>query len=456
MGEDPRAPKKTHPRRETRVPERRRERIARLGGMLAGMAGETAVEALRRVAGRGTGEGMVLSRANARRLADTLGDLRGAAMKLGQLLSMHGEDLVPGHLAEILGALRSQGAFMPEAQLRGVLVRELGPEWRDRFAEFDFEPIAAASIGQVHAAEAADGRDVAVKIQYPGVARSIDSDVDSLSALLRLLRLLPAGFDITRLTAELKRELEREADYEREAASTEQFGALLVGDPDVFVPRVHHDLSTRHVLTTDRVRGLPIDDLRSPEHPAERKDRIGSKLLQIVFREIFEFRRVQTDPNFANYLYEPKRDRIALLDFGAVRKLSVRFSEGYRALIRASVAGDDAKILQAGREIGLLTGRESRTALRTFVELCDLGGEPLRRDEPYDFARSDLPLRARDLGQQAFLNGGLGQPPTDALLLHRKLAGTYLLLAHIGARVECRPLFERHVELPRGRGARHG
>ena len=158
-------------RTEARVPSGRVERLGRLGSMLVGMAGETALEALRRAAGGGEpGAPGILTEANARRLTETLAELRGAAMKLGQLLSLQGEDLLPAPLTEILATLRDQAYVMPERQLRSVLSKELGRNWASRFREFDFEPLAAASIGQVHAAQSLDGRDLALKIQYPGVA----------------------------------------------------------------------------------------------------------------------------------------------------------------------------------------------------------------------------------------------------------------------------------------------
>ena len=186
--------------------------------MLAGIAGGAAIETMRRAARRSEESGsVVFTKANAKRLADTLADLRGAAMKLGQILSLQGEDLLPPEIAEVLASLRNQGYVMPEPQVRQVLTSELGPDWADHFAEFDFDPIAAASIGQVHAAVTRDGRDLAMKIQYPGVARSVSSDVDNLGMLLRMSRLLPVELDVGPLLDEIKRELRREADYLREA-----------------------------------------------------------------------------------------------------------------------------------------------------------------------------------------------------------------------------------------------
>ncbi len=405
------------------------------------------MQALRRATGAAADadSSLLLSSANVERLVDTLADLRGAAMKLGQLLSLQGSELLPPRLQEILSTLQDQAHFMPEDQLRRVLARQLGADWEEKFAEFDFEPLAAASIGQVHGAEATDGRDVVVKLQYPGVEKSIDSDVDNLAMTLRLLRLVPAAVDLDTLVPQLKRGLRDEADYAREARNTELYRERLGDDASIWVPRIHADLSTRRVLTLDRARGLPIDDLRSPEHTQERRDRIGGRLLRLVFQELFEFRLVQTDPNFANYLYEPKHERVALLDFGAVRKLSVDFSEDYRQLVIAAVDRDASRALEIGRAIGFLAGDETADAREAFLDFCEHVAEPLRGSGVYDFAGSDLPLRVRELGIEAYTKRGLHQPPAELIFLHRKLGGSYLLLAHIGARVDSTALYAELV-----------
>ncbi len=440
MSERPNRPAR---QKTARVPDGRAERIARLAGLVAGIAGESALEVLRRAAGAGERDGsLFMTSASALRLTETFADLRGAAMKLGQLLSLQGEGMLPPRLREALAQLQNHAHFMPEAQVRQVLVREYGRDWKSRFAEFDFEPLAAASIGQVHAATARDGRDLALKLQYPGVERSIDGDVDNLALLLRSLRLVPAGFDLEAVVPELKEELRREADYAREARSQEQYRALVGDDPGVLVPHVHADLSTRRVLACDRVRALPIEDLRSPEHPQRRRDEIGAKLLRLVFRELFEFRFVQTDPNFANYLFEPKHERVALLDFGAVRSFSKHFAGRYAELIAATVAKDTEAVESLANGLGLLRGDETPEAREAFARLCERVAEPLRSSAPYDFASSTLAREVRELGIEAYTRRGLHAPSTELIFLHRKLAGTYLLLAHIGARVDCAGVFE--------------
>ncbi len=414
--------------------------------MLAGIAGETALDAMRQVAGMRDEPGsLVFSRSNARRLTETLGGLRGGAMKLGQMLSLQGEDVLPPEFTEILAELRNQAHFMPREQVEGVLVAELGPGWARRFEFFDFEPLAAASIGQVHGARTADGRDLALKIQYPGVEQSIDSDVDNLALFLRVTRLLPPLVDYEVLIPELKRELHREADYRREADNTEKYAELLGPDPGVLVPRVHGDFSTRRVLATDRLYGRPIEDLRSPEHADETRDRVGERLMRLVLRELFEFRFMQTDPNFGNYLFDPVDERIVLLDFGASRRFGSRFLRDYRRFLVSGVEEDEAGLLEVGVELGFLSGDESAEARRLYLDLCGLFVEPLRFPGRYRFGDSDLTRRVRDRGFEALIENPLPQPPPEILFIHRKLIGSFLLCAHIGASVDCRPLYRELV-----------
>jgi predicted unusual protein kinase regulating ubiquinone biosynthesis (AarF/ABC1/UbiB family) len=389
---------------------------------------------------------LFLTRANAQRLTETLSDLRGAAMKLGQLLSMHGDDFLPPSFVEVLSSLRDQAFVMPESQVRQVLQRELGEDWETLFAEFDFEPLAAASIGQVHAAQAADGRDLALKIQYPGVSRSISSDVDNLAVFLRVSKLLPGEIDYESLVPEIKRELSREADYRREADNTERYRMLVESEAGVIVPQVHRDLCTEHVLALERIYALPIEDLRSPEHSPELRNRIGTQMIALTLRELFRFRFMQTDPNFANYLFEPKHQRLALLDFGSTRHFSKIFTEDYRSLIIAAVERNEGALFEIAIRLGFLRAGDAPDLRLAFIEICELFAEPLRHEGPYDFAASDLAQRVRDRGFEAMTDLHFVQPPAETLFLHRKLAGSFLLCAHIGASVDCHRLYQRAVK----------
>ena len=388
---------------------------------------------------------MILTPDNLQRVRSTLAELRGAAMKLGQMVSLHGEELLPPELNEILAGLRNRADFMPLAQLESVLASELGSGWRERVLELDPEPLAAASIGQVHTALNTKGDEIVLKVQYPGVASSIDSDVDNLAAVLRWSGLIPSSLDVDSLLEELKRELHRETDYLREGKQTERFRELLKDDSDFLVPRVDWELTRDRVLVLDRLHALPIEDLRGAEHPQERRDRMATALVRLVLRELFEFGLMQTDPNFANYLYDPVGERIALLDFGAARQFPRQFVDQYRTMVVAAVEGREADLLEAAEEIGFTSPDMGENCFLELVRLC---AEPLKVEGPYDFTDSDLALRLREKGWSAYRDETLPAPPASMLFLNRKLGGTFLLCAHLKARVDFGQLYRDWVADP--------
>jgi aarF domain-containing kinase len=245
--------------------------------------------------GIGPAHSVFLSDSNARVLADGLARMRGAALKLGQMLSIQDEELVPPALAEALERVRAAADFMPRAQLEKALTNELGQGWRERLAEFDYTPVAAASIGQVHAATLHDGRKVMIKVQYPGVAESIQSDVSNLVRLLRLAGGLPKGLFLNRAAEVAAEELAAECDFEREADAQERFAELVEEDPEVSrfcrVPGVVRELSTGRVLTTEFAPGVHIDQVASASQEA--RDEVGTRLLQLTLTELFRWRFMQ-------------------------------------------------------------------------------------------------------------------------------------------------------------------
>ncbi len=426
------------------MPAGRIERLARFGLLAGELAASSLADGARRLVGAAAAADplqAILSAENARKIARRLASMRGAAMKLGQLLSLEGPDILPPEFAEALAVLRADADTMPAAQVRRVLGREYGRGWEARFAEFDFEPIAAASIGQVHAARTRDGRTLALKIQYPGVARSIASDVDNVAALLRLARLLPVEIDVSGVIAEAKQQLHREADYLQEAESQSRYRELVADEPRLVVPAVHRDFSTRRILAMDRAHGLPIEELAGSDAPQARRDAAAALLQRLLFRELFEFGFVQTDPNFANYLLEEGSDRIVLLDFGSARAFPAEMMDRYRRICRAVLVGDREAVRRAAVEIGYLAEDERTDRARGVVDLILLVFEPLRHEGPYDFGRSQLAARARDAGVDlVFRRGFLQAPPPETIFLHRKLVGTFLLCARIRARVDVRAL----------------
>ncbi len=428
------------------VPSGRLTRLARFGGLASNIAGSMALNAAQQVARgkRPQAKDLLLTPANARRVADQLAHMRGAAMKVGQLISMDAGDMLPPKLAEIMARLRADAHYMPFGQLKRVLSKNWGESWSSRFADFQVRPIAAASIGQVHRAATVDGRDLAIKVQYPGVRRSIDSDVDNVAALMRMSGALPKGLDIGPMLDEAKRQLHEEADYEREGRYLARFAGLLADAPDFVVPALHADLTTRDVLAMDHMEGVGVDTLTGA--PQETRDRVMGLLIGLLFRELFEFEMMQTDPNFANYRYRPDSGQVVLLDFGASREFRPDMPEQFRHLMKAGLDDDRAAVRKAILDIGFFAEQTAAHHQRIMIDMFEMSMEPLKRPGAFDFARNDLAMRMRDAGMALGADRGFWHiPPMDTLFMQRKFSGVYMLATRLKARVDLRAIIESYL-----------
>ena len=427
------------PRRHRAVPSGRASRIGGFARLAGGVAGGMLAEGARRAA-RGERlslNDVILTPGNAKRLADRLAHLRGAAMKLGQMISMDAGDMLPPELSDILARLRDQANFMPPRQLDKVLAEQWGRDWRRKFRRFEPRPIAAASIGQVHRALTTDGRTLAIKVQYPGIAESIDSDVDNVATLLRVSGLLPKELDIAPLLEAAKAQLHEEADYQREGEQMQLYAARLADDPGFVVPQLDEELTRERILAMSYVEGVPIEGL--VDAPQDERNIVFERLIRLVAREMFEFGVMQTDPNFANYRYQRPADgeaagRIVLLDFGATRAVAPDIATAYRRLLEAGLARDADRV----REEAVAAGFVAPAAVERHRERIDrmiaIIVEEMGRDAPFDFGdRSFVPL-LRDEGMEiAKDKASWHLPPAETLFVQRKVSGTALLGARLGA-----------------------
>ena len=432
--------------RESKVPSSRLGRLWNYGGLAAGMFGGAISESFRRATGSGGEGSYMLSAENMDRLVAKLSRMRGAALKLGQMMSFQDSKMLPAPIQQVLLRVQDSADYMPSSQRDKILASNLGPNWRDLFSSFEDKPMAAASIGQVHHATLkSTGEQVAVKVQYPGVADSIDSDLSNLSILLTASRLLPKGLYLDKTIANARTELAWECDYVREAECGQRFRNLLAEEEAVFlVPKIYPEASGKQVLTMEYMEGVGVTKVQN--FSQEQKDWIGTQLLRLCLREITEFKFMQTDPNWTNFLYNSSTNKLELLDFGASRDYPDEFISRYIRLLLAASKSDKDTVRTLSIELGYLTGHESKAMLNAHIASVLTLAEPFLDSSPevYDFRDQTITDRVKAL-IPVMLRERLAPPPEETYSLHRKLSGAFLLCARLGSRVRCKELFENSI-----------
>ncbi|XP_046579868.1 atypical kinase COQ8B, mitochondrial-like [Haliotis rubra] len=436
--------------RERRVPASRVSRLFSYGGLAAGLGAGAIAEVTRRSLGimndnAAKGQGILdsspfLTEANAERIVNTLCRVRGAAFKLGQMLSIQDNSFINPQLQTIFERVRQSADFMPSSQMRRVLTKQLGPDWRSKLETFDEKPFAAASIGQVHRGTLLDGRPVAMKIQYPGVAQSIDSDINNLMAVLRVGKLLPEGLYVENVMNVARRELAWEVDYNREAECSKRFRNLLKDYSEFQIPEVIEELTASQILTTEFVEGMPLDQCIDLDQ--ETRDKLGESVLKLCLLELFVFRFMQTDPNWSNFFYNPVTDKLVLLDFGASREFDKSFVDKYIKVIKAASVGDREKILSGSIDMGFLTGYETKVMMDAHVDAVTVLGEAFAVSEMFDFSTQSTTHRIQNL-VPVMLKHRLTPPPEETYSLHRKMSGAFLLCTKLRCKVRCKSLFDQ-------------
>jgi predicted unusual protein kinase regulating ubiquinone biosynthesis (AarF/ABC1/UbiB family) len=429
------------------IPKGRLSRLGKLSSLAGRVAGNMFAEGVSEFAkgNRPKIKDLLLTPGNAMRVADQLAQMRGAAMKVGQMISMDAGDMLPAELTDLLARLRSDAKSMPEKELINLLESEWGISWQKKFIQFPLQPIAAASIGQVHKVITQDLKRLAIKIQYPGIKKSINSDVDNVSTLIKMTGLLPKGLDITPLLTEAKKQLHDEADYALEGHYLEQYAAVVEDDDAFVMPVLDKEFSSDTILAMSFVDGIPIEQLVDASQ--QTRDQVMSHLMRLFFKELFDFQLVQTDPNFANYQYDQDTHKIVLLDFGATRIYTSQMAESYRQLMQGAYEHDKTKIHQAILDIGLIGEDLPEKVQQNITDLAYAACEPLYGESPYDFAASDLSSRLQHQGMQLELEKEYAHTPSaNAIFLHRKLGGLFLLAIKLKAKVDMQTLFAPYIK----------
>jgi len=428
-------------------------RSSRLVSLAAGLARHELQGRLERAALRGEelarkAHQLKVQVEQAREIVDSLGQLKGAAMKAGQLLSMELRDVLPPEVTSVLGQLQSSGPTVAFEEVDSILREELGPALRAQL-EVSPTPLASASIGQVHRATwrppGGPAHDVVLKVQFRGIADTIDSDLALLERVARVfLSVQLSHFDVTAVFQEMREVLLRETDYLHEAEVLGRYRARAHQVPGLRVPEVHRDLCSKRVLGLSFERGMSLDAYLATRPTAEDKGRFTGRLLDLYFREFFDWGLVQTDANFANFLFRPDTGELVLLDFGATRDYPEDFREKYRALLLSTLRFDRPAALAAAESLGLIHPDEPAAAkealhvlLETVLRVFQPGEQPVSFQDPRIVADSSAALKA------FYKSLTCSPPPAQLLFLHRKLGGVYTLGRALGARLDLHPYAAR-------------
>jgi predicted unusual protein kinase regulating ubiquinone biosynthesis (AarF/ABC1/UbiB family) len=445
MADDP----KRVPEEEPQAPDQERDlstsragRTAKLGTAIGVQAARTAGTAAANIGRSGEEASARLSTRHletAAKMASTLGEMKGAAMKIGQLASFVDVDFLPPEYREVyqeqLAKLRTSAPPMPWDKVKHVLVEEYdGRPLTSMFAQFEREAFAAASIGQVHRARLHDGRAVAVKIQYPGIAEALESDLRNAGVLVRLGKALAPGLDAKAIAAELRERVLEELDYEFEAQNQRAFARAYASHPFIYVPEVHTKLSRRRVLVTELVEGKDFEQVK--ELSQKERDRFGEIVFRFCFGSIYHLQHFNADSHPGNYLLM-EDGRVAFLDFGMTKRLEPRQIELEQRVITAAF-DDDAEELRDGlAELGFLRNPADQLDVERLLEHVKIVAGWYIRDEEIELSpryvmkvievTSDPRSEFYDLMRRESM-------PAEELMGRRMETGLLAVLAQLGAR----------------------
>lgn len=367
-----------------------------------------------------------------REIATTLGEMKGAVMKVGQIASQM-KDVLPPQVAEALSVLQKASAPMPFSVIRRQIRLELGDEPDKLFARFEEMPCAAASIGQVHRATTHDGREVVVKVQYPAVRESIDSDMRHLRRILRLGGLLKVSTEVLdQLFFEIKQQLQEELDYRQESSHLREFRAFHAHQPWIIIPEVVDALTTDKILTLVYEPGDDLDSIPgNPAYTQELRNLLGQRLFDAIADEIFSLRAVHCDPHPGNFAFRPDGS-VIIYDFGAIKRLPLDDLKAIRRLMLAAIAQDYAAV---DRELIALDARKADGPVVGADFYADWVNIllPAFGSEPYDFGHSSMHKElVRKTRQTPWSYLQSFQPSPRTLLLNRVLGGHYWTLMKLG------------------------
>lgn len=436
-------------------------------GFVAGtmLAAQSAGNLFTRKEERAGRQSQILSR-QAHYLAEEIGKLKGSIVKIGQMMALYGEHFLPIEVTEALHTLEDDTAALEWPTIYRELQAELAA---DCLAELEIEqtPIGCASLGQVHKAVIkATGEEICLKIQYPGVAEAVDSDLSAVESLLRMLKVVPITEEFQQWFQEIREMMYREVDYVNEATKTTLFRERLKNDPRFIVPRVYPEYCTRRIIATSYEPGVSIDSPQTKALSQDRRNAICSAALDLCWMEVFKWGEMQTDPNFGNYFVRLGNgsdvpDRVVLLDFGAVREFSEKTLGPGRMLVKSAFLHDEELLFRALEQLRMVTPNTPESAKRTLSKLCFMAIEPFADPErfppppefltpngEYRWADSNLPGR---LSVQAGMSAAganvhFSIPPRELMFLVRKIMGAYTFMSVLKAELKGYDILKHYID----------
>ncbi|XXF77506.1 AarF/ABC1/UbiB kinase family protein [Myxococcaceae bacterium GXIMD 01537] len=423
-------------------PQGRLKRLRKLAGLSAQLGADVLKSGAKRLTGQ---EPELLSRSTAEKLVNTLGDLKGAAMKFGQVLSMDTDFITP-EVRQVLARLQNQAPSMPYEMVARVVREELGDAPEALFREFDRRPLAAASLGQVHRAVLHDGRAVAVKVQYPGIGESLQGDLDNLGLVVKTVSMAGRLADGTAYFRELREEMMLELDYRREAALARGFARAVERLPELCVPRVIEERSAARVLTLELLEGPTLKDWVAGNPSPEERFRVSRLLIRAIYGPFFIAGEIHADPHPGNFMVMPD-GRLGVLDFGAIKRFSPRFVDANRRMFQRAMRGEPMDVLEQCREVGFTVELPDAEARELLREVLHIAGRPLRATGGYDYATCAM---NRDLKLYAARNAPRFlkvRPPPEAVLFFRSTGGLTLNLRLLAASGDFRAVYREVAEL---------
>jgi predicted unusual protein kinase regulating ubiquinone biosynthesis (AarF/ABC1/UbiB family) len=395
-------------------------------------------------------------------LVGELSKLKGSVVKIGQVMALYGEHFLPPEVTEALHTLEEHTLPLEWPIIHEALLSELG---ESRLSGLDIEktPIGTASLGQVHKAVIkTTGEVICLKVQYPGVAKAIDSDLDGVAQLLKLARIVSFGPAFDDWLEEVRTMMHREVNYILEAETTARFSDMLKNDSRFVVPSVYFDYSTNIVLATSFESGENISNAKVSKLSQARRDNLSKAALSLFLEELFVWHEIQTDPNFGNYRIRisesDELDKIVLLDFGAVQKYPAQFINPVCQMICSSFNENVEGVIKGGIELHFMKEDWPQSVLNEFASVCIAVLEPLARNKPlagpesfnasgeYCWKKSDLPTRIARRAAMSAISRYFKVPPKEFVFLNRKLVGVYTFISVLDGQFDGDAILAPYIE----------